>query len=436
MESLSMKAKSATLGSRHPKVVLIFEHKNEDDVLGAGRILSAQISEYRTIALNKDTASFLIKTKPSVILFALSSVEKSIEFYSVLVKNGTLDYPHSSILLCNNKESSIAFRCCMKELFDDYFVYQPLYEKFRLLMIVHNGLEACQYNSDITEFNEEVFEQIDEELALQIDEASRCKQNLLEKVNRSKADIIKVTEDLQQIPVSPELSAQQLMSTITQEHIKPLLTTLENDITLGLDNILSQLVTQQIALKTKSLHSEGLIKNSPPKRKKSENFENIDISVIQQEGEVSPSENRDQDETINPIITAPEMKEVKRSKILVVEDNALYREMLVSVLLKEKLDVDTAQDGLEALKKIKEHHFDLIIMDLFMPKMDGLNATKKIHQISGGRNVAVVALTGNQNKELILKWASLGLKGYLIKPSTKKEILLVVHKVLGSTVKI
>jgi CheY-like chemotaxis protein len=433
MEPLSMKAKPATLGSRHPKVVMIFE--NEEDVLGAGRILSAQISEYRTIALNRDTARFLIKTKPSVILFALSNVEQSIESYSVLVEKGTLDYPHYSILLCNNKESYIAFRCCMKKLFDDYFVYQPLYEKFRLLMIVHNGLEASQSNSDITEFNEEVFEQIDEELALQIDEASCCKQNLLEKINRSKADIIKVTEELQQIPVLPELSAQQIMSKIDQEHIKPLLTTLENEIILSLDQILSQLVTQQITLKTKSLQSDGLIKNSPPNRKQSESFENIDISVVEQEDEISSSEKREQDKTINPIITAPEIKDVKRSKILVVEDNALYRDMLVSVLLKENLDVDTAQDGLEALQKIKEHHFDLIIMDLFMPNMDGLKATKKIHQISGGRDIPVVALTGNKNKELILKWASFGLKGYLIKPSTKEEILLVVYKVLGSTQK-
>jgi CheY-like chemotaxis protein len=178
-----------------------------------------------------------------------------------------------------------------------------------------------------------------------------------------------------------------------------------------------------------------LIKNSPPNRKQSESFENIDISVVEQEDEISSSEKREQDETINPIITAPEIKDVKRSKILVVEDNALYRDMLVSVLLKENLDVDTAQDGLEALQKIKEHHFDLIIMDLFMPNMDGLKATKKIHQISGGRDIPVVALTGNKNKELILKWASFGLKGYLIKPSTKEEILLVVYKVLGSTQK-
>jgi CheY-like chemotaxis protein len=424
-----MKSKSQKLGSRQPKVVTIFE--NEDVVSGPGSILATHLSDYRTIQFNDDTTDFLVNNKPAVILFALSDVAKSIELYSTLVEHGDLDYPHYSILLCKNKESYLAFHCCMKGLFDNYFVYQPLYEKFRLLILVHNGLEFCQSNTDVAEFNGNIFEEIDEEIALLIDEGSRCKQNLLEKVNISKIQLTKVSDELGQQLVSPELSAQQIMSSITQEHVKPLLSMLENDINLSLDKIISQLVAQKIAFKTKSHQSEALINNSPPKIKHSEDFSKLDISALQQENETSQIIDTPPEKTVN---TAPEIYEVKHNKILVVEDNALYRDMLVSVLQRAGFNVHEAQDGLKALQIIKEFKFDLIIMDLFMPNMDGLKATKKIHQISAGREVSVVALTGNTNKELIRKWARFGLKGYLIKPSTKEQILSTVHKVLSTAI--
>lgn len=126
-------------------------------------------------------------------------------------------------------------------------------------------------------------------------------------------------------------------------------------------------------------------------------------------------------------------KDVLTHSILVVEDNKLYRDMISSVLSKENYHVDEAEDGLCALDKIKKSHYDLILMDLFMPNLDGLNATKKIRQLSGGIDTPVIALTGNKNKELVKKWANYGLKGYIIKPSTKSEILSVVKKNLEIT---
>jgi hypothetical protein len=120
-----MKVNAGGMKNRHPKIVLIFD--DEGNVSGPADILSTQATEYRTIALNNKTEIFLETIKPSVILFALSSVEKSVGVYSDLIEKGTLSYPNYSVLLCSNKESSIAFRCCIKGLFDTYFVYQPLY---------------------------------------------------------------------------------------------------------------------------------------------------------------------------------------------------------------------------------------------------------------------------------------------------------------------
>ena len=127
----------------------------------------------------------------------------------------------------------------------------------------------------------------------------------------------------------------------------------------------------------------------------------------------------------------PKKEDTFTHSILVVEDNKLYRDMISNVLSKESYRVDEAEDGLCALNKIKDNRYDLILMDLFMPNLDGLNATKKIRQLSKGIDTPVIALTGNKNKELVKKWANYGLKGYIIKPSTKTEILSVVKKNLA-----
>ena len=64
-------------------------------------------------------------------------------------------------------------------------------------------------------------------------------------------------------------------------------------------------------------------------------------------------------------------QELDKKKILIVEDNDMYRNMLVTVLRTAEFDVEEASDGLAALDKIKGNHYDCVLMDLFMPKLDG-----------------------------------------------------------------
>jgi len=422
-----MKPNHLSVGSRHPKVVMIVD--NGDDTAGAANILATHIDEYRTIPLNDGTTEYIHQTEPAVILFALSSIEKCVEYYKFLVDESELEHIHYSILLCNNKESSLAFRCCMKGLFDNYFVFQPLYERLRLLMIVQSGLTETQADSQIQTDSEELSEKIDEELSALIDEGSKCKQNLLKKISQSREDISKVpTSDL--IKDIKDLSSpQELLNNINQDHVHPLLHLLEEDVRTSLDKIITQLLVQQGSIKEslplKKQKNKGLITHIPSIKKRNNNLEVEADDLISDE---LFSEKLPDTEPLSIKDNKPKKEDTFTHSILVVEDNKLYRDMISNVLSKESYRVDEAEDGLCALNKIKDNRYDLILMDLFMPNLDGLNATKKIRQLSKGIDTPVIALTGNKNKELVKKWANYGLKGYIIKPSTKTEILSVVKK--------
>lgn len=114
--------------------------------------------------------------------------------------------------------------------------------------------------------------------------------------------------------------------------------------------------------------------------------------------------------------------------ILVVEDHPVNKQLLKIVLEKHGYSVDTAEDGQEAIKKVKESNFDLIFMDVQMPILDGYEATKKIRSL--GIKTPIIACTaGSQEneKEIAL---SFGMNDILSKPFTKEELEKILNKQL------
>jgi DNA-binding response OmpR family regulator len=117
-------------------------------------------------------------------------------------------------------------------------------------------------------------------------------------------------------------------------------------------------------------------------------------------------------------------------KILCVDDNPELRENLVQQFGAEDFEVDVAENGIVALEMLKKKIYDLVLLDLVMPGMDGITTLKEMKKNSVFPNV--IMLTGVADVATALECVKLGAKDYISKPYDPEELLHTVIKVLGS----
>ena len=133
----------------------------------------------------------------------------------------------------------------------------------------------------------------------------------------------------------------------------------------------------------------------------------------------------------------PAAAELKGKKLLLVEDNALNRELALEILKEAGFTIDTAEDGEIAVQKMKQAapgQYDLILMDIQMPKMDGYEATRQIRALpdAAKADIPIFAMTANAFEEDRQNALKAGMDGHIAKPLDIPHLLQVLAEVLKS----
>jgi signal transduction histidine kinase/CheY-like chemotaxis protein len=117
---------------------------------------------------------------------------------------------------------------------------------------------------------------------------------------------------------------------------------------------------------------------------------------------------------------------LKGKKVLLIDDNLINIMVGKQILEKSKLKVEVANDGLTAVNKVKEQDFDIILMDIQMPIMDGYTASKKIREFNS--TTPIIALSANVFMEVKDKIEECGMNGFIFKPFTPEDLLNQIEK--------
>jgi len=118
----------------------------------------------------------------------------------------------------------------------------------------------------------------------------------------------------------------------------------------------------------------------------------------------------------------------RKLRILIVEDEAAIRTGLIDVLLYHGYDVDSAEDGPTGLKKGQSGQYDLILLDVMLPGMDGFEICHRIRE--NNREQAIIMLTAKTSDEDIIQGLSLGADDYVAKPFSVAQLVLRIQAVL------
>ena len=122
-----------------------------------------------------------------------------------------------------------------------------------------------------------------------------------------------------------------------------------------------------------------------------------------------------------------------QAKIVVVEDEGDIREILQYTLSREGFRVATAKDGRDGLQTIRKQLPDLVLLDLMMPGMDGLDVCRELKSDSETSEIAVMMLTAKGEESDVVLGLGLGADDYLQKPFSPKELVARVKAVLRRT---
>ena len=115
-------------------------------------------------------------------------------------------------------------------------------------------------------------------------------------------------------------------------------------------------------------------------------------------------------------------------RVLVVDDEEKIRNVIKEYAEFEGYEIDEACDGMEAIAKCKDNNYDIIIMDIMMPKLDGFSSIKEIRKT---KNIPVIMLSARSEEYDKLFGFEIGIDDYVVKPFSPKELMARINAVIN-----
>ncbi|MBQ1531802.1 MAG: response regulator transcription factor [Solobacterium sp.] len=116
------------------------------------------------------------------------------------------------------------------------------------------------------------------------------------------------------------------------------------------------------------------------------------------------------------------------TRILITDDEAKIREMIRKYAEFEGFEVDEAVDGMEAVSKCLSNQYDLVVMDIMMPNLDGFSASKEIRKHDPSMPIILLSALGEEYDRI--HGFDIGVDDYVVKPFSSKELMMRIHAIL------
>lgn len=352
------------------------------------------------ISISQDKAiSDFEHCMPNVLILAFNSLEKAELYYLGLYRLSTrvISVVHRTIILCGTKELQRVYELCRKEYFDDYVLFWPMTNDVqRLPMAVTHalrGLERSQSGAPAAEMARQVrrIAELEGLLERQLGQGDQYAKSATRSLMRAEAEIGAAIDSFSKnvidgsfgdahgvtnaVRIQNEIN--KLRANEIQQHFRTL-----NDAVLPMGQWVSDL-KQQLAP-----HRES-------------------ISALKA------------------------LAEQFRPQVLVVDDDEFERKLAGELLRAAPYDLLFASNGAEALNLMREKRPDLILMDMAMPELNGLETLRRLKASDLFTEIPVMMITGQSDKDLVVECLKAGAMDFVVKPLDREVLLKKVGRFLA-----
>jgi len=307
---------------------------------------------------------------------------------------------HRTIILCNKDDVTKVYGLCKKNYFDDYVMYWPMtYDMTRLDMAVHHALR------ELTTLSESGPSKV--EFANQARRLGEVEALLAQSL----------TAGPQHIVLADRAMAQA-----------------EQEIGVALDG-LSNRLTDGTLPEAVSSHNAQALQHEIARVKRDEVLHSLRAAAHA----TRPVKTWANDVKLAGVPVAAAAKalnalaEQVRPTVLVVDDDELQRNIVARLLADTNCQLLFANGGADALGLLRKSRPDLILMDVQMPELNGIEATRRIKAVPRLANVPVIMVTGQSDRAVVAESLKAGAIGFIVKPLVRENLLSKVLQALRGT---
>lgn len=356
---------------------------------------------FTSTSVDKWVGDFM-RHPPDVLVLAFNSLEKSQHYYLRLFRLSTVVHlqPHRTIILCNKDEIRQAYALCRDDLFDDYIFFWPMvHDMLRLPMSVHLALRELAVLRDggptAADF------------AAQARRLAVLETLLEQQMAQGVQHIERAGHAVEQAERGIGAAMDEFSRRLTQGEL-PDVVEVRNP-----EELTREFARIKEAGVRQSLHA--VAESVQPLTQWADEFQQAYAPHLES------------------VRTLNAMAERVRPMVLVVDDDELQHKIVSQILEDENYHMVFAAGGVEALSILRKTRPDLILMDVMMPDLDGLEVLRQMKTVPRLANIPVIMITGKGEKSIVTESLKAGAIDFIVKPVTRDTLLGKVVKVLRGT---
>lgn len=375
-----------------------------DSINDAAKVKDLLRSEFSHIFISTGADKVpgdFVRYRPSVLVLAFDTLVKSERYYLELYRlcEEVHRQPLRTVILCNRNEIKQVYELCKKEYFDDYILFWPMADdSSRLAMSIHHSLQ------DLAAFKAE---------------------------GSAKAEFAAQTRHLTELEKT--LDQQIVQGSRHIEVARQAMQHASQGVGAALDDFSRRLIAGALPDTVEVKNADGMKKEiSRFKREEVQPYFTAASEITQPLKQWAQEFKHECEPFLKSVRALNAMADGIRPTVLVVDDDETQRIIINKLLTANNCNLLFARDGVEALTVLHNKRPDLILMDIMMPHMDGLETTRRLKEIPGFAGTPVIIITGKSEGEAEADCRKAGAADVVLKPFDHATLITKINHALNA----